>query len=69
MYETSKIGNERQGFAEHTFETSTIANDPNSSCLPDGAKFDTFQIKIVMLSDDTTQVPIIRDLRVIAFDE
>ena len=69
MYETSKVGNEREGFAEYIFETSTTANDPNSSCLPDGALFNTFQIKIVMLSDDGTKVPIIRDLRAIAFDE
>lgn len=69
MYATSKVGNEREGFAEYIFETSTTANDPLSSCLRDGALFDTFQIKIVMLSDDTTQVPIIRDLRAIAFDE
>lgn len=69
MYATSKVGNEREGFAEYIFETSSTANDPLSSCLADGAKFNTFQIKIVMLSDDTTQVPIIRDLRAIAFDE
>jgi len=69
MFATSKVGNEREGFAEYIFETSATANDPFSSCLPDGSKFNTFQFKIVMLSDDTTQVPIIRDFRAIAFDE
>ena len=58
----SKVGNERSGFAEYTIETA-------GTCLPDAARFSTFVIKIVMLSSDTTQVPILKDLRVLALDE
>ena len=56
-------GNHRAGFGEYTFETTA------DTALEDGSAFNTFVVKIVMLSDDTTQVPIIRDLRVIALDE
>lgn len=60
---TSETGNKREGFAEFIFETT------NNSILPDGAKFNTFVIKIVMLSPDPVFVPILKDLRVLALDE
>jgi len=62
MAVTGVSGDTKAGFAEYTFENST------DTCLPDGARFNTFTIKVVMLSSDTTQVPIIRDLRVLALD-
>jgi len=55
-------GDTKSGFAEYTFTTFL------GQCLPDGADYSTFVVKIVMLSSDTTQVPIIRDLRVLALD-
>lgn len=66
MTATSESGDSRARFAEFTFEPNPSTNDGN--CLPDGALFNIFTIKIVMLSDDTTKVPIIRDLRVLALD-
>lgn len=63
------------------FELRT-SNDPNESkfveysyktvvdtALPSGDRFQTFAIKLVMYSTDTTRVPQIKDLRVIALDE
>jgi hypothetical protein len=55
-------GDTKSGFAEYTFTTFL------GQCLPDGADYSTFVVKIVMLSSNTTQVPIIRDLRVLALD-
>ncbi len=63
MTNISISGNQRAGFAEYTVGTV------DGQCLTDGARFNTFTIKIVMLSDDTVYVPIIRDLRVIALDD
>ena len=62
MTNTFTSGDTKSGFAEFTFSTAL------GQCLPDGADFSTFVVKIVMLSSDTTQVPIIRDLRVLALD-
>lgn len=62
MTSTSIVGDTKAGFAEYTFSTAS------GQCLPDGADFSTFVVKIVMLSSDTTQVPIVRDLRVLALD-
>lgn len=58
------------------------ANDPNESmfveysyktlgdtAIPTGDRFQTFAIKLVMYSSDTTRIPQIKDLRVIALDE
>lgn len=55
------VGDSVTGFAEHTFTT-------NGTCLPDSAFFNTFSIKVVMLSTDPVYVPIIRDLRAIALE-
>ena len=63
MTATNVSGDTKVGFAEFTLENAT------DTCLPDGARFNTFTIKVVMLSSDTTQVPIIRDLRVLALDD
>jgi hypothetical protein len=63
MTATNVSGDTKIGFAEYTLENAT------DTCLPDGARFNTFTIKVVMLSSDTTQVPIIRDLRVLALDD
>jgi hypothetical protein len=63
MATSSVSGDTKSGFAEYLFENAT------STCLPDGARFNTFVIKIVMLSSDPTQVPIIRDLRALALDD
>jgi hypothetical protein len=62
MTNTFTSGDTRAGFAEFTFSTAL------GQCLPDGADYSTFVVKIVMLSSDTTQVPIVRDLRVLALD-
>lgn len=62
MTASAVSGDTRTGFAEYTFTTA------NGTCLPAGELFNIFTIKIVMLSTDTTRVPIIRDLRVLALD-
>lgn len=62
MKNTFTSGDTRSGFAEYTFSTFL------GQCLPDGADYSTFVVKIVMLSPDTTEVPIVRDLRVLALD-
>jgi hypothetical protein len=51
------------GWVEYKYKTST------DTALANGDRFKTFAIKIVMLSSDTTKVPQIRDLRVIALDD
>lgn len=45
------------------------ANLDESSALPDRAKFDTFAIKVVLLSNDSTKIPEVKNLRAIAIDE
>jgi hypothetical protein len=55
--------NARNQFEEFIFENSS------NTVLPDGAYFNTFQIKIVMLSSDPAYVPYLRDLRVIALED
>lgn len=64
MTEVSEVGDSRAGYAEFVFEPSNA----NGYCLSDGALFNTFTVKIVMLSSDTTTVPQIKDLRVLALD-
>ena len=56
------VGDPLTGFAEHTFSTATGTVFTNSEF------FSTFSVKIVMLSTDPTQVPIIKDLRVLALE-
>ena len=51
------------GFADYKYKT------PGDTALPNGDRFNTFALKIVMLSSDPVKVPIIRDLRVIALDD
>lgn len=51
------------GFVEYKYKTST------ENAIESGDRFKIFAIKIVMLSSDTTRVPQIRDLRVIALDD
>jgi hypothetical protein len=63
MVAASTTEDTRSSFAEYMFETAS------GTCLPDSARFNIFVIKIVMLSPDPTQVPILKDLRVIALDE
>lgn len=63
MVQTSVTGNTLKEFAEYTFENS------GNSCLPDGASFNIFTIKIVMLSSNPAVVPILKDLRVLAVDD
>ena len=58
----SIVGDPHTGFAEHTFSTAS------GVCLTDSAFFSTFAIKVVMLSTDSTQVPIIKDLRALALE-
>jgi hypothetical protein len=51
------------GFVEYKYKTV------GDSAIPNGDRFKTFAIKIVMLSSNPTRVPQIRDLRVIALDD
>ena len=62
MTESAKVGDERNGFAEFTFSTSS------GFALTDQSFFNTFAVKVVMLSDDPVYAPIIKDLRVIAIE-
>jgi hypothetical protein len=55
-------------FVEYKYKTPFVL-DNNSVAIDTGERFDTFAIKIVMLSPDSTKVPTIRDLRVIALDD
>lgn len=50
-------------FVEYSYKT------PGDTAIPSGDRFQTFAIKLVMYSSDTTKVPQIKDLRVIALDE
>jgi len=56
------------GFAEYRYKTPYVDAGENVA-LPTADAFDTFAVKIVMLSSDRCKVPQIKDLRVIAFDE
>jgi hypothetical protein len=51
------------GFVSYKYKT------PTELALPSGDRFDTYAIKIVMLSSNTTQVPEVKNLRVIALDD
>lgn len=53
----------RDQFEEFIFENT------GNTVLADGSYFNTFQIKIVMLSSDPAYVPYLRDLRVIALED
>lgn len=55
-------------FVEYKYKTPFLL-DAETVAIETGDRFDTFAIKIVMLSSDTTKVPQIRDLRVIALDQ
>ena len=59
------------GFPEYQYRTPVAFEDVygNSRAYANGDKFKIFAIKIVMTSSDTTKVPQIRDLRVVAFDD
>ena len=58
----SIVGDPLAGFAEHSYSTAS------GTVLPNDEFFSTFSVKIVMLSTDTTSVPIIKDLRVLALE-
>lgn len=51
------------GFVSYKYKT------PTELALPTGDRFDTYAIKIVMLSSNPTQVPEVKNLRVIALDD
>jgi len=59
----SEDGNKRESFAEFLY------GGGNNRVLSDGAKFNTFTIKIVMLSSDPVYVPFFKDMRVLAVDD
>jgi len=50
-------------FSEYVYKT------PNDTVLPSGDRFKVFAVKLALYSNDTTKVPEVRDLRVIALDE
>lgn len=59
---------DRNGFVEYKYKAAyDISAD--TFALPAGDKFGSFVVKLVMLSSDTTKVPLIRDLRVLALDD
>jgi hypothetical protein len=60
---SGSFDNARDKFEEFIFENAS------NTVLPDGAYFNTFQIKIVMLSTDPAYVPYLRDLRVLALED
>ncbi|MCK9369118.1 DUF4815 domain-containing protein [Candidatus Dojkabacteria bacterium] len=51
------------GYVEYKYKT------PGDTALPSGDRFKIFAIKILMYSNDSTKVPQLRDLRVIALDD
>jgi len=64
MNMTSRSSFSETGFSEYVFDPVW------DTALENGDRFDTFSIKIVMLANEnTTNVPQIRDLRVIALDD
>jgi hypothetical protein len=56
------------GFSDYKFKTPYTLGDSNVA-ISSGDRFDTFAIKIVMLSGNTVKVPQFRDLRIIALDD
>lgn len=72
MMQESVSGNTRDSFAEYVFENPLFTLPDGTkikACLPDGSLFNTFVIKIVMLSSNPALVPIFKDLRVLALDD
>lgn len=62
--ELESSGNQSEsGFVDYKYKL------PTASALPEGDRFKTFALKIVMYSNNSVRVPVIRDLRVIALDE
>jgi hypothetical protein len=57
------------GFTEYKYKTPYVDVDGNSIALETEEKFNTFALKIVMLSSNETKVPQFKDLRVIALDD
>jgi hypothetical protein len=55
-------------FGEVKFKPSFVDSNGTPSCLENDGYFSSFVIKVVMESSDTTKVPLIRDLRVMALD-
>lgn len=55
------------GFVEYKYKTPyTVGSD--SFALSTGEQYNMFSVKLVMLSSDTTKIPLVRDLRVLALD-
>jgi hypothetical protein len=54
---------EHRYFPYGAFDDYGVPNDE-----PIGTRFNTFQIKIIMLSDNEANTPRLRDLRIIALD-
>lgn len=50
-------------YSEYKYKT------PWDTAFENGDRFDTFSVKIVMLSNTTTKVPLVKDLRVVALDD
>ena len=55
-------------FVEYKYKTPFTLNG-NTRAIANGDMYDTFAIKIVMLSSTSAKIPQIRDLRVIALDD
>ena len=59
-------------YTEYKYKTPFLNGtgpDALTQAFSTGEKFDTFSIKVVMLSNNPAYVPLIKDLRVIALDE
>lgn len=57
------------GFSEYQYKTPYTDVNGNTRAFNNANKFATFAIKLVLLSDDTTKIPRIKDLRAVAFDD
>lgn len=58
----------RFGFIEYKYKTPYQLND-DTVALPSGDKYGMFAVKLVLTSTDTTKVPLVKDLRVLALDD
>jgi hypothetical protein len=54
------------GYVEYKYKTPYTNGDSDSVALSTGERFGTFAVKLVLLSNDTTKVPLVKDLRVLA---
>jgi hypothetical protein len=54
------------GYVEYKYKTPYVNGDTDNVALSTGERFGTFAVKLVLVSTDSTKVPLVKDLRVLA---